>query len=944
MWFSTNQGVSRFDGHSFRNFTKEDGLPDNEIIKMYLDKHNSVWFISMLGIPSVYTDGKITLLNDCKDITAITENFENDSIYLISAIGATYGYYSGLNVKGNRKFVENIRTCTEKDTSCVINFPILKAAEEGGTNFYFSIEKYEHIKLTVEHKGQLNNMHFQVRGPMNLYPFLYHSYHNLSPDKKTILFYTNDSIYSCSLNKSSRILSLRNLGINVNAPSQIVSMFYESENTIWLCTRNRGLMRINNFRSVNRSVDIFFNKSFCTSLVKDLEGGLWVSSHDDGVFYIPDERFKHITDENNLGVKDVRSIKKMDDHTVAAGFGDGNLITINEETLDISSWPAWSKYNKNNRILDIAPFRGHSMLLSTDAGVFEYRPWHSWKNRLSTAVKSVYIKNNTTIVTATAEGSIKLNGDWEAKMFFPVRCITVSGKGAKYYLGTLHGAYVCDDTTIRYLGDTYHELSNIINHINIAPDSSIWFSTPKGIIVMRDKKLHYINKLNGLASNLCKHISFDPQTAWASTDKGITRIDYEWKGSSLHYSIWNISDYDGLASNDVNQTTVSDKYVWAATTSGISFFTKAFQPSPRRKPLMNVNRVWLDSKELPAADTVFIERNASQLLVELSPISYRSGRLISSQYRLAGIEKAWKKISGNTLQLSNLPFGNYRIEIRSIDRWGGVSESAKVYISHPAPFWKTTWFTILSYILTGLLIGSIVYIYNRNRQRKIDEKEAIKRKIFDLEVMALRAQMNPHFIFNCLSSIQHHILKAEPVKANLYLHKLSTLMRSMLQNSTSPAISLAEEIAMLSLYLELEKLRLEERLRYVLDYPEHLLLEPVRIPSMIIQPFIENAIKHGISPLKNEVGVVIVSFKKSANRIDCTIDDNGIGIKHSGNNTAQGGSYHKSLGRTITEKRIQTINTVIKEPVILSITDKHDLTPPSRGTIVQISFPIASEI
>jgi sensor histidine kinase YesM len=211
----------------------------------------------------------------------------------------------------------------------------------------------------------------------------------------------------------------------------------------------------------------------------------------------------------------------------------------------------------------------------------------------------------------------------------------------------------------------------------------------------------------------------------------------------------------------------------------------------------------------------------------------------------------------------------------------------------------------------------------------------------DLEMMALRAQMNPHFIFNCLSSIQYHIMHADVKNASAYLHKFSTLIRQTLQNSTAPMILLRDEIKLLQLYLDLEKLRLGDRMDYYIDISPELDPGHQLIPTMIIQPYVENAVKHGISPLQGVKGILVVGFKKSDNCICCTIDDNGPGMDAFRHNTS-GEEGHQSMGRSITEKRINTLNTLQKEKIHISITDKRSSGYPANGTLIQLFFPISS--
>jgi len=202
--------------------------------------------------------------------------------------------------------------------------------------------------------------------------------------------------------------------------------------------------------------------------------------------------------------------------------------------------------------------------------------------------------------------------------------------------------------------------------------------------------------------------------------------------------------------------------------------------------------------------------------------------------------------------------------------------------------------------------------------------------------------MNPHFIFNCLTSIQYHIIQSDIKNAEIYLHKFSTLIRQTLQNSTAHMILLRDEIKLLRLYLDLEKLRLGERMDFQIYLSRELEQDDWLIPSMIVQPYVENAIKHGISPLKDVRGMLGIHFNLSGNCIECIIDDNGPGIdSHSRQNLDPEDGY-RSMGTSITQKRIDTINALQKENIRVSISDKRKHGLSDNGTLVKLYFPITT--
>jgi ligand-binding sensor domain-containing protein len=942
IWFATNQGVSRFDGRTFRNFTKEDGLPDNDIIKLYLDKHNNLWFIPLMGIPSVYYKNSIIRMDGYTAIRAITEDKTGDSIILIKFDfnDSQCGYYQSVNKPGEWNFVPHLRNTLNNR-----NFPVLRTSSPGKFNVYASIISDTIQQLLLKGDNTEKQCTVRLRYQRELLGFGIPHYSCLSSNGDGIFYITPDSLYYAGMHAVLPLLRLKDLGLNQVEKHDVNYLFSEDDSTLWLCTRSKGLLCIRDPLTSHRTVSCLFDQSFCTSILKDQEHGYWITTHSDGVYYLPNLSFHSVTRFPSLAAKSVRCIQQLYGQQIGAGFSDGNIMIIRPARADARLVPLWADRYRNNRVLDIDSWGPDIILAGTDAGLYRVdRNGNSSILKPMCAIKELFVASDSTIITATSAGvfTVTIKGQQKQEILL-ARATCVTGSSSSYfYWGTLHGLYLYQKDSSYDLGKKFPALSGVINHIDIAPDSSIWVSTVQGISILKNGRLQQITREQGLLSNLCKHISFDSNTCWVSTDKGISRIAYRWDKDTIRYSLSNITEEDGLTANDVNQTVPAGRYIWAATGRGISFFSKDYVSRAVRPPLINITRIAAGDSTLDFKDTISLGARVKRFLVELSGISFHSGKEMAYEYHLKGLDSNWRRIAGNSIEFQSLPFGNYSLEVRAIDRWDVRSiESKKIFIMHPPPFWLTTWFILSSYIIMALAAGACVYIFHRYRRYKREKDYQIKKKMQDLELMALRAQMNPHFIFNCLTSIQCHIMRSDIKAASTYLHKFSTLIRQTLQNSATPTILLRDEIRLLELYLDLEKLRLGERMDYHIHLSHELKQGDWMIPSMIVQPYVENAIKHGISPLENTKGILTITFRLSDGFIECIIDDNDPGID------AAGRSYptneeHRSMGTNITQKRIDTINALQKEKVRISIKDKHRSSLPDNGTLVQLYFPITS--
>jgi sensor histidine kinase YesM len=204
---------------------------------------------------------------------------------------------------------------------------------------------------------------------------------------------------------------------------------------------------------------------------------------------------------------------------------------------------------------------------------------------------------------------------------------------------------------------------------------------------------------------------------------------------------------------------------------------------------------------------------------------------------------------------------------------------------------------------------------------------------------AHRAQMNPHFIFNSIGAIQHYIIKKDPVLANKYLSRFAKLMRLFLDSSRNNYTSLQKEINLIELYIYVEKLRFEEKFDYTIDVQPNMPTEEIEIPSMLLQPFIENAINHGLMH-KTGKGLLYVGFKFSdENSILCTIKDNGVGRKAAGIIQRKNNPEHKSFATKILEERVNAFLVSDNIKITVNITDIYSDNGESNGTSVEIVLP-----
>ncbi len=336
----------------------------------------------------------------------------------------------------------------------------------------------------------------------------------------------------------------------------------------------------------------------------------------------------------------------------------------------------------------------------------------------------------------------------------------------------------------------------------------------------------------------------------------------------------------------------------------------------------------------------FYELSASKNNLEISISGIHKGKSeLQYKYILEGIDSNWNYSASTTFYYSSLAPGNYTFKAFAMSDKGVWSNTPVVVTFNILPpFYQSMWFIFTIIFLVLIIILAARYLTFRKKELQNKRLEEEKRKALVSELHALRSQMNPHFIFNTLSSIQSFITQNNSETAVSYLSKFSKLMRSTLENTQQQKISIKDEIEMLSLYMDLEKLRLYNKFDYTITSSDDIDTQFDEIPPLLIQPFIENAIWHGISH-KDGKGLIKINFELiDENTLKCTIEDNGVGREKAKEITAKH-KKNKSLGMSITKERLEIINSLKSSALNVEITDLKENNE-AIGTKIEIFIPL----
>jgi hypothetical protein len=381
--------------------------------------------------------------------------------------------------------------------------------------------------------------------------------------------------------------------------------------------------------------------------------------------------------------------------------------------------------------------------------------------------------------------------------------------------------------------------------------------------------------------------------------------------------------------------------MWFGTVNGlVHYYPSKYKPNLYESKI-NIREIRLfyrDTLLAPNSSLAYYNNNISFRYVG---ICLTNPAKVFYQYKLEGFDKTWSPVTTEDLAAySNLPPGNYVFKIKASNNegiWNAQPYSFSFRIERP--FWKTWWFWTLSILFIAAVITILFFL----RVRAIKQKERVimKRNVemAEMEMKALRSQMNPHFIFNSLNAIQHFILKSDAPSASKYLNKFAKLIRMILNNSEKSTVSVREEVDALKLYLELEQLRFENKFDYTVEIDRDLDADYFEIPAMLLQPYVENAVLHGLNP-KEGKGLLEVRIKSDNNYIVCSVIDNGIGRQKSELLKRDRLQKHESLGTKITNTRLELLNRIHNSEMNVVVKDLYSNDGTAAGTRVDVYVPI----
>jgi hypothetical protein len=375
-----------------------------------------------------------------------------------------------------------------------------------------------------------------------------------------------------------------------------------------------------------------------------------------------------------------------------------------------------------------------------------------------------------------------------------------------------------------------------------------------------------------------------------------------------------------------------------------------YQPKSFLSSIKVYNNEFKSDTAFPLKKIIYLKNYENFISINYSCDNYINEEQNSYAYKLEGIDKRWVYVDNRTTAYyTQLPPGKYQFFVKAANNDGLEGPAMQLITIVIIPAWYQTWWFKTLCILAVI---SIVYIFYR---QKINQEKAkglaqsskaelkqvkaeFEKQIAETEMVALRAQMNPHFIFNVLNSINKYILENDSEKASHYLTQFSRLIRQVLENSKSQKVSLEADLQALKLYIDLEKLRFGDKFSYTINVAENIDSKFVQFPSLLIQPYVENAIWHGLMQKAENGHLNITITQLQENLLQVIIEDDGIGRQKAAELKSKSATKHKSFGMQITRDRIAIVNKLFNMHATIQFQDLHSDGLPT-GTRVILNIP-----
>ena len=911
LWFGTAAGLSRFDGTTFHTFTTADGLPGNEVLGLVLDQFGRLWVQTFQGPLCYLKDGVFHTPSNDRSLTPV-----------VTAAAAL-----GILPDPDAGDVKVIGTEGVFAYSGAALRPIPVVQRVGGTHWLRTVGRtlwYMNAEgLYRQHAGGSSEL--VLRTGSEELPAI-DRVADLGTD---LLVHTGNELLRIVCSETeARVSQRRPFAEGLNRA------YTDAVGALWITTPSSGAYRFGTNDITTDVPESFAPSSAIPQLIMDREGVLWFASHRDGVFTLLSTQDRCFDVRDGLSYQDLHVVVDAGSGAVLVGTGDGTVERLSATGgVRIASGPR----RTGTRVLRGMRTSEGTFFIGDDGATWvpnTGRPVRHWP--AFGACKALAAEPDGNVLVGTAAGLFRVaprTGEVLDTLLLQ-RCTAVlNDDGGRLLVGGMDGLRVMGPDSAG-LGALVTELHGVrITDLLLMASGTLAVSTHgKGVLLYDpNRAMEWLTvERTGLSGDICGRSKQDEHgRLWVCTDRGLDRLvrdEDRWK-------VRNYAVADGLPDNEVRDVLVRGDSLWVATHKGLAMLVGAGDEE-RSDLHLRITGVRFNGRDTLITDRYRVPHDRNDISISFVALHMRSDGRITYRYRLSD-EGAWQYTTANTITLPRATPGAYALAIQartSGGTWGG--SIVRIGIVVEAPWWQRPW--VLAGILAALLLGAGL-VFHRRQRRLINasrERERHTRAMAELELQAHRARIDPHFVFNCLNSIQGFVINEDTDKAHRYIAQFASYIRRTLRVARLNFIPLREEIELLREQTALEMMRTRQAFSTRIAADADVPLD-AEVPTMLLQTFVENAIKHGLNPLRDRAGELLISFSRSDDGLVCTIADNGLGLNAV---VPQGAdrSTHTSEGLNLVKERIALFNTQFGMDI------RMELAPGAggKGTTVQVTIPI----
>jgi len=892
-WLATNNGLIKYDGYKFENITCDEAL-SNSVFNLKTDYNNVLFGMNLSGQIFQIKD------NICKVYFKVPESLMYKEMF--------YGFDNNNNLIIATKSLFKVA----KDNSIIM-------ISENTTFSDLIVLKDSTIQLFNPKTNQL--MYFKNNSINQL------SLKDKITEKYLHFFNYNDNYYT--YNPDTRNIAIINdnrLIVDssfafIKAKSKEILRFYPNEKNLIIAKQSGGVLFYN--CKYKRKEKPYFQNYLISSVCVDDAGNYLLGTFGRGILVIP-----------NINLVDVKILEKDNNYTRITSLTDSSILlgtqkgSVYQVDYNQKVKLVWSQNSKNVEVLEYFP-KNNSILIDGKQATLVNLKSKKEKEYYLGAIKDVAPYKNKTYLVACNSGvfNIKIfNSDenFEVVKNFDNRtyCIDYDSINNTIYAGTAFGLKIGNQNQVKI----FTENGKAIICRDILYFKGKMFVTTKnnGLIVFKNNKV--VDKWNikkGFPTNNLNQIKEYNNHIYITSDKGL--IVTTLKGDIV--SVLNKSE--GLQTNKIIDFEINNEVLWMIHQKGIQKINLNNIMAFKFVPNISIEEILVNDliiSDNPNTTFNYLQ-NKFEFHVSASTLKYQNE--IIYQYQLIGIDNDWQtnKYSNNKIFYKSLPAGNYILKVKSICR-GFESDTISFKFKISLPFWKKWWF----YLLIALLLIIITFVVFKREVSKQKKKIELKNELNASKLIAIQSQMNPHFIFNAINSIQDLILKEDIDNSYSYIIKFSKLVRQTLNFSDKEFIDIEDEIELLEIYLELEKLRFKNDFEYSINCQ----VSDIQVPPMLAQPFVENAIKHGLLH-KEGLKKLTITFNKNET-LQCIIADNGIGREKAQEIKDRQQKKYKSFSVNATRTRFEIMQSHYQQNLGVQFEDLK-ANGEAQGTKVIINMP-----